>query len=184
LSEKTGGLSQRTKFRIRTYSNSPEDNPDIKVEIKIRQANLTLKYGAFSTLADCTAFLNNRHWKNRNDPVLIEFERQTHLLNLRPKTLVEYQREGFHTKDGHNIRITFDHKIKSAAAQELFPGKLFWHRNYEQMIVMEIKHQGAVPHWINRIIKQHDLRLVANSKFVLGLQTSRPDIIFQGWSRS
>jgi SPX domain protein involved in polyphosphate accumulation len=180
--EKTGGNSNRSKFRIRTYSKSPKDNPDIRVEIKVREANLTQKYGSYISFDDCQSFIRNRHWNNRNDPVLVEFERLSHLLNLRPKTLVEYQREGFHTKDGNNIRITFDHDVKSTSARNLFPDHIFWQRNYEQQIVMEIKHQETIPRWLNRLIIAHDLKLVANSKFVLGIEHSRPDIIFPAWS--
>jgi hypothetical protein len=182
FNEKINGNCHRTKFRIRTYGTSVEDQPDIRVEIKIRQADLTTKYGAYITKEDYESFIRNRHWDNRNDPVLVEFERQSHRLNLVPRTLVEYQREGFHTNDGDNIRITFDHRIKSAPASTLFPENVFWHIHHNQMVVMEIKHQETVPVWLNRIIREYGLKLVANSKFVLGTQASRPDVIFPGWS--
>lgn len=182
--EKIGGNSDRTKFRIRTYGITPEDKPDIRVEIKVRQANLTMKYGAFITLEDCDSFLNHHHWDNRGDPVLLEFERQSHLLNLAPKTLVEYRREGFLTKDGNDIRITFDHRIKSAPACKLFPQHIFWHVHHEQMIVMEIKHQESIPSWLHQVIKNHGLRVVSNSKFSFGIQNSRPDLVHSGWSHS
>jgi len=182
--EKINGNSNRIKFRIRTYNSTSEDDPDIRVEMKIRQANLTTKYSAYITLENCASFLDYRHWDNRNDPVLIEFERQSHILNLTPRTLVEYVREGFHTIDGNDIRITFDHRIKSAPASKLFPENVFWHVHYDQMIVMEIKHQGSIPRWLNQAIKNHGLRLVANSKFAYGIQASRPDIIDPVWSRN
>lgn len=182
--EKIGGSSNRTKFRLRTYGISPEDHPDIRAEIKVRQANQTMKYGTTITLDDCNNFLRNRRWDNRSDPILVEFERQAHLLNLIPKTLVEYRREGYHTRDGNDIRITFDHRIKSAYANHLFPEHVFWHINHVQMIVMEIKHQGTIPGWLNQVIKAHGLYLVANSKFVFGVQSSCPDIIYPGWSHS
>jgi hypothetical protein len=184
LLEKFSGNSLRTKFRIRTYNASPIDNPDIRAEIKIRIANLTLKHSAFISLFDCNSFLNSRHWDNKNNKVLIEFQRQAHRLNLMPKTLVEYRREGFHTIDGNNIRITFDHCIQSASAHHLFPPNILWHPNHEQMIVMEIKHKETLPVWINKIIKNHNLSVVANSKYVLAAQITQPDLVYPAWSSS
>jgi hypothetical protein len=182
--EKLGGNSDRIKYRIRTYSDSIERNPDVRVEMKLRQANLTMKYGTYISIANCQDFLKTRHWETQDDPVLHEFERQTHLMNLVPKTLVEYHREGFQTKDGKGIRITFDHRIKSAHAKLLFPEQVFWQGHPEQMVVLEIKHQGEIPRWLNQVIKTNGLGLVANSKFAFGIQASQPDLIWPGWSDS
>jgi hypothetical protein len=150
--------------------------------MKIREANLTKKFGSYVSIEDCQNFLGNRHWNNQNDPVLQDFERHTHLLNLIPKTLVEYHREGYQTKDGSGTRITFDHRIKSASSRELFPAKIRWHVHHEQMIVLEVKHSNPLPEWINRLIKSQGLKLVPNSKFSFGIQTSQPDLVFPGWS--
>lgn len=180
--EKAGGNTDRVKYRIRTYSDLFDDQPDIRVEMKVRDANLTRKYGTYISFQDCHNFLNNRHWINHEDPVLQEFERHVHLLNLLPKSLVEYHREGFQTKDGSGTRITFDHRIKSAFARQLFPAKVFWHVHHEQMVVFEVKHTNSLPKWFNQVVKFHGLNLVANSKFTLGIQASQPDLVSPGWS--
>lgn len=180
--EKAGGNTDRIKYRIRTYADSPYENPDIRVELKVRNANLTKKFGAYTTMEDCQHFLKVRHWKKRDDPVLLEFERQVHLLNLLPQTLVEYQREGYKAKDGSGTRVTFDHRVRSAHSRVLFPKGKSWHVHHEQMIVLEVKHTNALPGWFNQIVKAHGLRLVANSKFALGIQASQRDLIFPGWS--
>ena len=180
--EKIGGNSNRIKYRIRTYGDSHKENPDVRVEMKLRQANLTLKYGAFITASECQSFLATRHWSSLEDPILHEFERQIHLLDLLPKTLVEYRREGYQTRDGEGTRITFDHQIKSAHSQNLFPKQVFWQAHHEQMIVLEIKHENPIPHWLNKIIRFNGLKLIANSKFALGVQISQPDIISPFWS--
>jgi hypothetical protein len=180
--EKHGGNSERLKYRIRTYSNSVEDDPDIRVEMKVREANLTWKYGSYTTLDDCQNFLSKRHWKHGDDPVLHEFERHVHLYHLIPKTLVEYHREGYQTKDGSGTRITFDHRVRSAYSRDLFPKQVNWHVHHEQMVVLEVKHSNSLPNWFSRIVKCHGLRLVSNSKFAFGIQASQPDLIFPSWS--
>lgn len=180
--EKAGGNSDRLKFRIRTYSDSVEDNPDIRVEMKVRDANLTRKFGAYVTVEACDHFLKYRRWSNREDLVLSEFERYVHLLNLLPKTLVEYHREGYQARDGSGARITFDHRIRSYRSCELFPERLFWHVHHEQLVVLEVKHTNSLPAWFTRVVKHVGLSLVSNSKFAFGIQASQPDLIVPSWS--
>ena len=180
--EKAGGNTDRIKFRIRTYGDQEKDNLDVRVELKLRNGNLTSKYGTIITSTDCENFLRKRHWGSNSDPVLIEFERRVHMLNLLPQTLVEYRREGYQTIDGNGIRITFDHRIKSASGKSLFPKHLFWRVHHEQMVVLEIKHEKPIPQWLNNLIKEHGLYLVSNSKFAFGVQGSQPDLITPGWS--
>lgn len=182
LFEKAGGNSDRLKYRIRTYSNSRSDLPDIRVEIKIREANLTKKFGAYTTIENSEHFLQSRHWQTISDPVLAEFERHTHLINLEPKTLVEYHREGYQTRDGSGTRITFDHRIRSGHSRELFPENILWHVHHEQMVVLELKHTNKIEAWFHRIAKTHGLAMVSNSKFAFGIQASQPDLIFPSWS--
>ena len=63
--EKVGGNSIRAKYRIRTYGDKLEHSPDIRVEIKTRQANLTQKFGSFIKIADYQRFLQFRHFYAR-----------------------------------------------------------------------------------------------------------------------
>ncbi len=180
--EKAGGNSDRLKYRIRTYSTSRGDQPDIRIEMKLREANLTKKFGTYITLDDCDHFLTHRHWKNQNDPILEEFERHVHLMNLVPKALVEYHREGYQTKDGSGTRITFDHRIRSGFSRELFPNKVLWHVHHEQLVVLEVKHNNKLEPWFNRVVKSNGLTMVSNSKFSYGIQASQPDLVFPSWS--
>jgi len=181
LLEKINGNASRVKFRLRTYGESAQENPDIRVEMKVRQANLTKKYGALIDLEACTHFLACRHWEKPSDPVLTEFERQVHARSLFPKILVEYRREGFFTHDIKPLRITFDHKMKSTTSRNLFPDQPKWQKHLGSIIVLEIKHQGELPRWLLNIVQSNQLRLVSNSKFALGMMSSRRDLIFQGW---
>lgn len=184
LLEKINGNCSRFKFRIRTYGDSAQHSPDIRVEIKVRQANLTKKFGAFIDQAACMQFLRRRHFSNHDNQVLTEFERQVHARSLFPKTLVEYRREGFNSKWRENIRITFDHKMKCASAKTLFPEQISWQALLDPIVVLEIKHQEQLPKWLLKIIRDNDLRMVSNSKFALGMFNSRRDLIFPGWSHA
>ena len=164
--EKIDGICNRMKFRIRTYGTDPVKEPDIRVEIKVRKGNGMEKYGCFVSYNDYLGFMHNRRWVPCENPVLAEFTRYTHKWNMRPKTLVQYDREGFHSRFKDKIRLTFDHRIMSASAEELFPpSTIFWRRYYKSQIVLEIKHRNAIPSWLNNLIHSYRMKVVPNSKY-------------------
>jgi len=179
--EKVNGNSDRVKFRIRTYGLDPKDDPDIRVEMKVRKSNFMEKYGTFVSFADYETFIQSRHWPANQDLVLIEFERLMHQWTLFPKTLVEYQREGYQSREKDDLRITFDHQVASSTAQELFPSKISWRRHYEQQVVLEIKHHYRIPDWMHYLIKHFNLKVIANSKFGASIEASSNDIILPSW---
>ncbi len=180
--EKVSGNCDRVKFRIRTYVDSMEGNPTIRVELKVRKGVLMEKYGYFVPVSDYCEFMKRWHWPLENNPVLDEFERNLHLKNLRPKILVEYFREGFQPRDKRNLRITFDHQVHSACSTTLFPEDIFFRPHHPQMIVLEIKHHDKHPDWLKAIIKQYSLKIVANSKYSQGIEVARPDLVTPAWS--
>lgn len=182
--EKMTGNADRVKYRIRTYDDNIENQPDVRVEMKIRQGDLTKKYNTFVDIPTCQHFLRVNHWPEYTDNVLIEFERQIHKKTLYPKLLVEYRREGYETLDGEKVRITFDHAIRSSSASDLFPENVFWHDHREQMIVLEIKHFGKISRWLNNVIRGNGLRPIANSKFALGTEASQHDLTHPAWSKN
>jgi hypothetical protein len=181
--EKINGDCDRVKYRIRSYGDSVDLDPDIRIEMKIRRGDLTEKYSTLIDMTEYWHFQRTMHWGNQSDPVLMEFERQLHQRGLETKTLVEYRREGYESLDGNNIRITFDHEIRSASATALFDGRYFWHRHHDQLIVLEIKHRGKIQSWLTEVIKNNQIHVVANSKFALGTEASQYDLFMPAWSK-
>lgn len=175
--EKVNGDSNRIKFRIRTYGTHPDQKPDIRVEMKVRKGKLMEKYGAFITHSQYLLFMTSRDWGRCDDPVLIEFERYVHRWNLVPKTLVQYFREGFESREKENIRLTFDYQIKSFSTKVLFPQPIYWRRHFESQIVLEIKHQNQVPVWMNKLIQSFHLKVVPNSKYAHSIDIAPKDIM-------
>lgn len=180
--EKISGDCNRVKFRIRTYVESIEDSPTIRVELKVRKGVMMEKFSYFVTASQYQEFMNGWHWPGENNPVLDEFERNLRLKHLRPKVLVEYLREGFQSRSRENIRITFDHQVRSAFSNSLFPGKVFFRRHHPHVIILEIKHPAEQPGWLRKIVEQHSLKIIANSKYAQGIEVARPDLVTPSWS--
>lgn len=168
--EKIDGVCNRIKFRIRTYGNNPEDNPAIRVEIKVRKAKTIEKFGSYINQKQLQNFMKSRRWSPCTDPVLMEFTRYVHKWNLVPTTLIQYFREGYQSRAQEELRLTFDHQIKSVSSKELFPEEIFWHRHHLSQIVLELKHKNKVPIWFTELIKQFNLKVVSNSKYINSIE--------------
>lgn len=179
--EKVDGNCDRVKFRLRSYSDQAEASPDIRVEMKVRKGNVMEKYGCFVPYPVYEVFTHSGHWPTDQEPVLIEFERYLALWRLVPKTLVQYRREGYSDRAREGIRLTFDQQVMSAAASTLFPVSPFFRRQYEQQVVLEIKHRQQLPKWLERLIKAYDLKVVANSKYAMAVETAQHDVILPAW---
>ncbi|HKJ26592.1 MAG TPA: polyphosphate polymerase domain-containing protein [Anaerolineales bacterium] len=181
--EKINGDCNRVKFRIRTYSDSIENNPRIRVELKVRKGVIMEKYGTFVTLSQYQEFMEEWHWALENNPVLDEAERNVHLKHLQPKVLVEYFREGYQSRFMDDLRITFDDKVRSAFSKTLFPQeKIYFRSHHPQTIILEIKHYKKQPYWLRNIVQQHGLKIVANSKYVQGIEVACPEVVTPAWS--
>jgi SPX domain protein involved in polyphosphate accumulation len=180
--EKISGDCNRVKFRIRTYTEDIEDRPTIRVELKVRKGVMMEKYGYFVTASQYKDFLDGWHWPLENNPVLNEFERNLQIKHLRPKVLVEYLREGFQSRCRENVRITFDHQVKSACSTSLFPKRGFFRSHHPYTIILEIKQYEKQPGWLRNIVQQHSLKIEANSKYAQGIEVARPDLVTPSWS--
>ncbi len=173
--ENLGGFWGRTKLRIRSYSEEPSDI--LSVELKTKFGNKSIKYSTFIPFVWYQEFMGTGHFPQNNDLVLNEFERLVHLRMLKPKVLIQYQREGFRSKTSSSLRITFDSQVKSVSASELFPVKPIFRYHRRGEVILEIKCLPKQPLWVNRCAKKHGLKWVANSKYVQSIELSRPDVV-------
>jgi hypothetical protein len=171
--EKIGGVCDRMKFRIRTYGMDPAEKPDIRIEIKVRKGVSMEKFSTLINHQEHKNFTRFRKWSFDDDPVIMEFLRYVYKWNLHPTTLVQYLREGFQSIEQEDLRITFDHQIKSTSAKELFPNNIIWHRHHLSQIVLEIKHKNEIPLWLNEIIQYFSLKVISNSKYTNAIEFSK-----------
>lgn len=178
--EKMDGNNERVKLRIRSYSKYPEKNIPIRVELKNRERDLVIKKSSFVTYKEYLSFIENGHWANTNDPVLMEFE--SHMLSKlhKPKVLIEYKREGYETRVKNGLRITFDFKVNSAHSNNLFPEHSFFREHNSDLVIMEIKYKDELPSWVTNLVETYGLKIIANSKFTQGIQAARHDLYHPG----
>jgi SPX domain protein involved in polyphosphate accumulation len=174
--QKMSGDCDRVKFRLRTYDTGHAVTNPVRVELKLRQGNLMIKKSVFVPNEEYRHFMEHRHWKDLQDPITTEFERQSLTQALGPVILVEYEREGYQTKSKSNLRITFDHQVRSAHARTLFPAHVFFQMLTPRSVVLEIKFKEDLPLWVSRLVREQGLKVIANSKYTQGLQIARHDL--------
>jgi len=148
----------------------------VRVELKLRQANQVVKKSIFGPMDEYTHFLTYRHWRLIRDPITTEFERQLVIKNLQPVILIEYNREVYQSKQKSDLRITFDHNVKSANSTTLFPMKPFYKQFIPRFVVLEIKLINSPPVWLEKLIRRQGLKVIANSKYTQCLQIARHNL--------
>ncbi|HHX07412.1 MAG TPA: polyphosphate polymerase domain-containing protein [Erysipelothrix sp.] len=166
LREKMDGVKTREKFRIRYYN----DNINFfKLEKKMKQNQLTRKLSTTLTTKEVEAILqqNIRFLRDSNDPLKVEFYAKLINQQLRPKTIVVYDREAFIYEPG-NCRITLDRNLKTAIGVSNFlnPQKLYYDIS-EDFSILEIKYDQFLPDLVKMATQLQNRQAAAFSKYAV-----------------
>lgn len=111
LKEKINGVNVREKFRIRYYNL---DTSVIFLEKKSKINGLCLKESTSLTKEMAQAIIDGDYeWMMKsNEPLIQELYSKMMSQGLRPKTIVDYEREPFVFLPG-NVRVTLDYNIRT-----------------------------------------------------------------------
>lgn len=175
--EKEDGAFGRIKLRIRSYTDAPDRDSLISVEIKTKSGNAMVKYSSHVCFADYEVFARSGHWPDTNDPVVQEFARLVRVRSLVPVVLVQYRREGYRSRDRLPVRVTVDHGVVSARASSLFPDHAILTPHRPKHVIFEVKTSVEEPAWLTQLVQTHELKATANSKYVQGIEVIRPNMV-------
>lgn len=150
LYEKTDGLAEHRKFRIRTYDGS---DSFIKLERKDKRGILTDKWAVSIKREQIPLF-------SRGNTDLTEFPEKTQELAAQmaatgqaPSIVVRYKRDAFY-HEGSDLRLTFDTDLQALSpdAEALFspdmPGIPVLDPN---SVIMEIKYGQYIPSFVRKM---------------------------------
>ena len=181
FSEKTEGLENRLKLRIRGYNNY-FSGCEVFLEIKRKFGNRVAKNRALTMydLLDKTLqtgqlkrSLGNisEHMKDDASRFLYHLHRDAQ----RAVNLVVYDREPYHGKFDPGVRITFDKNIRASLfpdLNELFSDIGLTHV-WKDAFILEVKYfEGGRPSWCKSIIQEFELKHEALSKYAAAFQHS------------
>jgi SPX domain protein involved in polyphosphate accumulation len=162
--EKLSGLSRREKFRIRYYNG---DTSFIRIERKSKANQLAYKESAEITTEQCAALLAGKydHIRSPDMPLLMELYTKIHYQNLRPRSIVDYQREAY-TYCAGNVRVTFDTHIRMSNSAAGFLDPDLTTIPAANAIIMEIKYDGFLPDIFRDILQIGNRSQTEFSKYV------------------
>lgn len=163
LKEKINGVDRREKFRIRYYD---DDLSFIRLEKKSKQSGLGTKDNARLTAEEAQRIVDgDLLWMADNDQPLVRelFHKMKDQL-LRPKTIVDYEREPFTYPPG-NVRVTLDFNIRTGLmCTDFLKRDVPTVPVNENPIILEVKWDEYLPEIIRHAV-QTNVRECAYSKY-------------------
>ncbi len=162
--EKKDGLSYRTKLRARFYGANPHGN--IFLELKRKKDAVILKDRIITPWAD---YKNNENLLyvpivDGRPEVLNEIFVKQKQYTLRPKFLVQYERQALVGKFEDRLRVTFDRHLSYAPTDRLDYSEPLTPFN-DRLVIMELKFNNSLPVWFKYIIEKHNLKPSSFSKY-------------------
>lgn len=164
--EKDSGIYARKKYRIRVYGCS---DSVISFERKTKRDQYIHKESARITREELDKIMDGdyRFLEKHENPFLQELYYEFTSNILRPRVMVDYEREPFVMEAG-DVRITFDKHVRGSSYFDLFdpdiptvdviPGN---------KVVLEVKFTQFLPSLLREILPPKSMENSAVSKFVL-----------------
>lgn len=165
--EKMAGVNYRKKYRIRIYDYSDRQ---IKLERKIKVDNYIHKDSASITRQEFEWILEGKYdfLLHHEKQLCREFYFECVSNVMRPKVIVDYEREPFVLKEG-DVRVTFDSHVRAAIlTNDIFDPLL---PAYDTLppdrVVMEVKFTEFLPQFIKEALPPGGQEFSAISKYTL-----------------
>lgn len=164
LREKLDGVNQREKFRIRYYNG---DLSVIHLEKKSKRGNLGNKQSADLSPEEAQSIIDgNLGWMlHSGRPLVQELYSKMTTQGLKPRTIVDYEREPFIYEAG-NVRVTLDYNIRTG-----LDCVDFLNRNCimipagDSPIILEVKWDHFLPNVIRDAVQLSNRHTGAFSKY-------------------
>lgn len=165
--EKQQGIRLRKKYRIRTYDCGEKS---ISLECKHKDGAYVGKESVRITKEEYERIIAGEitFLLKKEEPLAQEFFVDARRNLLRPRVIVEYDREPFVCKVG-NVRITFDKKIRALSWREdLFdPCAQSFAVLPQGQMILEVKYTDILPEKIRKLLWSFDLTQTSASKYCM-----------------
>ena len=166
-----GGV-ERQKFRIRIYNGS---DGVINLEHKTKWCSYVEKHSVRLSRRQVDDILQGRYdgLLNCPEPLYRVFYHECRTKMLRPRVIVDYEREPYVLAAGE-VRITFDTHVRAAlGGWDIFDDRLAAMELLEpHLLVMEVKFTAFLPSLVQRALPQEATDYTAMSKYGLACEST------------
>ena len=165
--QKIYGIKDREKFRIRTYNHSDQI---IHLERKIKSGEYTTKQTTALTKMEVQQIIAGKYTflRNADDNLKKVFYYQLTSRHLRPRVLVEFDREPYIFESGE-VRITLDKNVRAGSEGfNLFDWEMPMISVEDQTTaLMEVKYTSFLPDHIRKLLPARSADFTSFSKYIL-----------------
>ncbi len=176
--EKLDGLQLRKKVRIRSYHRTIDKDSNLFFELKRKSGDVILKDRIIVKGEDYFGFLEDPFGLMKvevyDKEFLNEYLYETSYNLMKPVVLVTYLRKAFVSRFDKRFRVTFDYNLSFATPEVSAVGGVDfdtdYERKYDDLVIMEVKFNGAMPKWFHDIIEMYGLRKDRFSKYCKGIE--------------
>ncbi|WP_226668798.1 polyphosphate polymerase domain-containing protein [Metabacillus litoralis] len=164
LNQKKEGFYDRDKFRVRLYDFNMKF---LHLEKKSKRNNLTFKQKCQITAEEYEQMrVGNINWMENDTRSLIrDLYYQSILFQLKPLTVVDYEREVFIYQYG-NVRVTFDSSIKTSLRNnDVLNPHLAMVETNPDIVILEVKYDEFLPTVIKQLLQIGHRRMGTYSKY-------------------
>lgn len=166
LRQKLDGVNCREKFRLRYYG---EDLTFLRLEKKFKINGLCGKRSTRLTAPQAEQILRGdyRFLLESGDPLLQELYSKLQGQQLRPKTIVTYDREAFLYGPG-NVRITLDRDVRTGLSSlDFLNPELHQVPVSHGLTVLEVKYDEFLPEIVKMAVQVPNTQASAYSKYAV-----------------
>ena len=176
--ESLGGLKNRYKLRIRSYTDEP-DYPRF-FEIKRRINTIIIKSRARVMTRDVATLLKGLPLPPQNYTAdtdsINQFQLYMNNIQAKPVVLIRYKRQAYEGGTENKVRVTFDRELYYCVTKdpEVRLGGSGWQRNPFTTggVVLEIKFTDRYPKWLSEMVKCFNLKQRSISKYASSIKDS------------
>ncbi len=159
----------KEKLRMRSYG-TPDMSDKVFLEIKKKYNGIVNKRRTSIVLEDAYRYMEQgiKPYETEclNRQVLSEIDYFRSIYELKPKVYLSYDRYAFFEKNDGDFRVTFDTNITTRRGDVRLESGSYGNRLLPQnLYLMEIKINGAVPMWFTRCLSELKIYPVSFSKY-------------------
>ncbi|MDR0946617.1 MAG: polyphosphate polymerase domain-containing protein [Ruminococcus sp.] len=165
--EKLMGTSRRAKYRIRVYN---DDDSFIRLERKLKFDKYISKQSEAISRVEFEKIMDGDYafLLKSDKPLLREFYYECMSNVMRPRVIVDYEREPY-VYPGGDVRITFDMNLRAGMSGfDLFnPDRPVSYCLDRRQTILEVKFTEFFPNYVKECVREVDAAYISQSKFVM-----------------
>lgn len=170
----------KEKFRVRSYGvPGPEDT--IFAEIKKKYKGIVYKRRIADTYEEIQSFIKEQKVLPTDRQIQKEIQWFLKMYEPKAKVYIGYDRIAYAGKDGEDIRVTFDEKIRYREKDlDLRAGDYGEPIVPDDWIIMEVKVPKAIPLWLVKVLSENQIYSNSFSKYGTCYQQFLSKKLFSG----